>query len=386
VTRLRGRLDHLVGPHVRRGLDSVDPSILEVLRLGTYQLFLMGGVPAYAAVAESVEQARDVAGPRVAGFVNAVLRRVAEAGDGTERFPAESSDPAGFLASWGSHPRWLVDRWLQRWSASEVRRLVEVDNRRPAVFLVPLGSTAGEAVIRLAGAGIGAEVVGLGTGCVRLDEGVAVGAALDVAGPAIVQDPAANLVSTYADVPSGTIVADLCAAPGGKALALPAPDLRIFAADRSESRIRLLRDNARRTGRSVAVAVADATRPPIRAADVVMLDVPCTGTGTLARHPDARWRLRPDSIAQMTALQDRMLAAAADVVVPGGLLVYSTCSLEPEENGLRVRAFLASRPDFVLEPSDAVSPDLLDADGCLSMTPQAQGFDGSYAARMRRAR
>jgi 16S rRNA (cytosine967-C5)-methyltransferase len=116
-----------------------------------------------------------------------------------------------------------------------------------------------------------------------------------------------------------------------------------------------------------------------------MLDVPCTGTGTLARHPDARWRLRPESIAEMSRLQDRMLAAAADVVAPGGLLVYSTCSLEPEENGARVRAFLASRPDFAVEPTEAVSFDFLDADGCLAMTPQAHGFDGSYAARMRKA-
>lgn len=385
VTRLRGRLDHLVGAHVRRGIESVDPTILEVLRLGAYQILFMGGVPAYAAVAESVDQARAVAGQQVGGFVNAVLRRVAEAGDGAERFPHPATDPAGFLSTWGSHPRWLVDRWLEHGRPADVQRLVEVDNRRPAVFLVPLDATPEEAVARLTEAGMGAEVVGHGTRCVRLDDGVAPGRALDVAGPSIAQDPAANLVSLYADVPSGTMVADLCAAPGGKVLALPAPDLRIFAADRSESRIRLLRDNARRTGRSVAVAVADATRPPVRAADVVMLDVPCTGTGTLARHPDARWRLRPESIVEMSRVQDRMLSAAADVVAPGGLLVYSTCSLEPEENGARVRAFLASRPDFVVEPTEAVSSHFLDTDGCLSVTPQAHGFDGSYAARMRKA-
>jgi 16S rRNA (cytosine967-C5)-methyltransferase len=384
VTRLRGRLDHLLSVHVPRGLEGVEPAIREVLRLGTYQLFYMGGVPIYAAVAESVEQARKVGGSRVAGFVNAVLRRVAETGDGNACFPGEASEPAAFLSSWGSHPRWLVDRWLECWSPSEVRRLVDIDNRRPSVFLVPLDSTAEDAVKRLADAGIGATVVGCGTGCIRLDDGVSVGNAINVAGPAIAQDPAANLVSVYADVPSGTIVADLCAAPGGKALALTASDLTIFAADRSETRIRLLRDNAQRTGRRAAVAVADATRPPLRAADVVLLDVPCTGTGTLARHPDARWRLRPDSIEAMTVVQDRMLQAAADVVAPGGLLIYSTCSLEPEENGLRVGAFLESRPEFTIEPSTVLSPDLLDVDGCLSVTPQAHGFDGSYAARMRR--
>ncbi len=385
VTRLRGRLDHLVGPHVRRGIERVEPTLLEILRLGAYQILFMGGVPAYAAVAEAVDQAREAAGQRSAGFVNAVLRRVAEAGDGLDRFPAEARDPAGFLSTWGSHPRWLVDRWLAREEPVRVRRLVDVDNARPSVFLVPLEGTPEEAERRLTAAGIAAEVVGSGTRCVRLGDGVSVVAALQTAGPSIAQDPAANLVSLYADVPSGTMVADLCAAPGGKVLALPAQSLRILAADRSESRIRLLRENARRTGRRLAFAVADAGCPPVRSADVVLLDVPCTGTGTLARHPDARWRLRPEAIEEMARVQERMLRAAADVVVPGGLLVYSTCSLEPEENGERVQAFLAARADFTLEPTDAVPAEYLNADGCLSVTPQVHGFDGSYAARMRRA-
>jgi len=381
---MRGRLDHLIAPHVRRGMGSVDPEVLELLRLGAYQILYMGSVPDYAAVSETVDQIRDaVAGPP-AKFANAVLRKVVTAGDGPERFPSEASDPAGYLATWGSHPRWLVDRWLGRWDVADVKRLIEADNRRPAVHVVPLEGEVEAAAARLAEAGIESTIVGEGTRCIRLNESSTVVAALSAAAPAIVQDPAANLVSAYADVPSGTMVADLCAAPGGKLLALPVGPDMLLAADRSESRIRTVRANARRTGRHVALVVADVLHPPVTGADVVLLDVPCTGTGTLGRHPDARWRLGLDSIDEMATLQKDMLRAAADVVRPGGTVVYSTCTLEPEENEGVVDAFLAERPDFRIEDSGAVSNAYRDEKGQLVVLPQRAGFDGSFAARLRR--
>jgi 16S rRNA (cytosine967-C5)-methyltransferase len=359
--------------------------VLELLRLGSYQLLYMDGVPAYAAVSETVEQVRSRVGHRPAGFANAVLRKVQTCGDGPERFPAPDEDPAGFSSTWGSHPEWLVRRWLARWSVAEVRALVEADNRRPSAYLVPLGVDSGEAVERLAAFGIESTEVGRGTGCVQLGGGSAVSKALEAIPDSIVQDPAANLVSRYTDVPPGTMIADFCAAPGGKVLALSCRTSKILASDRSQSRIRMVRDNARRTGRSMALMVADALHPAIARADAVLLDVPCSGTGTLSRHPDARWRLRPESIVDLAGLQGRMLEAAADVVVPGGLLVYSTCTLEAEENEERVEAFLRARPDFALEPTDAVPPEYRDAAGHLFVTPWRSGFDGAFAARMRRA-
>jgi 16S rRNA (cytosine967-C5)-methyltransferase len=176
----------------------------------------------------------------------------------------------------------------------------------------------------------------------------------------------------------------LCAAPGGKVLALSCRTSKILASDRSQARIRMVRDNARRTGRRLALVVADALHPPVRDADVVLLDVPCTGTGTLARHPDARWRLRPEQVGELADLQRRMLIAAADAVVPGGLLVYSTCTLEPEENGEQVDAFLRERPDFALEPTEAVPAEYRDEQGRLFVAPWATGFDGAFAARLKR--
>lgn len=365
-------------------MDSVEPRLLEILRLGAYQLLYMGGVPTYAAVSETVEQVRAVLGARPTGFANAVLRKVVDAGDGPERFPDPPDDPEGFLATWGSHPRWMVRRWLDRWDVDQVRALVDAGNRRPSVYVVPLEGTPAEAVERLAREDIGAWEVGSGTACVELEEAGRVVEALTVAAPAIVQDPAANLVARYADVSSGTVVADLCAAPGGKILALSDRPSTLLAADRSESRIEMVKENARRTGRPLFPVVADALHPPLSRADVVLLDVPCTGTGTLARHPDARWRLEPDTVREMAALQGRMLDAAAEVVAPGGLLVYSTCTLEPEENEDAVTSFLSGRADFSVEVTDAVPSRFLDDEGRLVVTPQGSGFDGAFAARLRR--
>ncbi len=385
VTRLRGRLDHLIAPHVRRGMESVDPVVLEVLRLGSYQILYMDGVPDYAAVSQCVEQVRQAVAPQLAGFVNAVLRKVGAAGGGPERFPSEETDPLGFLSTWGSHPEWLLRRWLQRWSASDVRRLVEADNRRPTVFMALLAGTPAEAVERLAEAGIEAIEVGEGTKCVRLADGASVRDALAVLPHAIVQDPAANLVSRYADVSRGTIVADLCAAPGGKALALSDRPAKVLAADRSESRIRMVRENARRTGVSMYLVVADALHPPFEQVDAVILDVPCSGTGTLQRHPDARWRLDERSVGELADLQARMLDSAAAVVAPGGLLVYSTCTLEPEENAAQVGSFLERRGDFSLESPTEAAGIYTSSAGHLEVTPQDHGFDGAFAARMRKS-
>jgi len=385
VTRLRGRLDHLLAPHVRRGLGRLDRPVLEALRLGAYQILYTGSVPPYAAVSQSVDLVREAVGDGPTGLVNAVLRKLDAGSDAPERFPDVRQDPLGYLESWGSHPRWLLERWLSRWDVEDVRALVELDNRVPTTSIVPLEIGPEEAVAVLASEGLGAEPVGEGTRCVRLAEGVSPSAALEVVPCAIVQDPAANMVVQYADVPEGTKVADLCAAPGGKALAVADRPIYTLAADRSERRLLMVRDNARRTGRPIALVVADARRPPLRGVDVVLLDAPCTGTGTLQRKPDARWRLEPAALTHLVTLQREMLDAAAALVPSGGLVVYSTCSLEREENEAQVEAFLGRHPQFAVEATEAVPPRYRDDQGRLVVTPQSTGFDGAFAARLRRA-
>lgn len=149
--------------------------------------------------------------------------------------------------------------------------------------------------------------------------------------------------------------------------------------------MRMVRENAQRTGRKLGLVVADARYPPVRGVDAVLLDVPCTGTGTLRRHPDGRWRLAPESVQTLREVQRSLLVSAARLVPPGGLLIYSTCSLEPEENAGQMAWFLEGRPGFAVEATDAVPEELLDAHGCLEVLPQETGFDGSFAARLRRA-
>jgi 16S rRNA (cytosine967-C5)-methyltransferase len=383
--RLRGRIDHVLNGFARDGIDSLDPDVLDVLRLGAYQLLEMGSVPPYAAVSQSVELVRMAGQPRAAGLVNGVLQNMQRRPN--FRFPEFDADPAANLETWGSHPRWLVERWIDRWGADDARALVDADNLRPELYIRSLGVSLDQARARLGEAEIAAEEVDFAPDSLRILPPATAAQAL-AAVAAVVQDPAAALVVRYADVPEGADVIDLCAAPGGKALGLAERAGRVAAADLSPRRMRRVRENAQRVGWGgrVGGVVADARHPPFRAVDAVLLDAPCTGTGTFRRHPDGRWRVSPEDLASLARLQDELLDAAAGLVRPGGLLVYSTCSLEPEENELRIERFLAGRPGWVMEPpAGAVDASLLDEAGRLCVLPQRQGVDGAFAARLRRA-
>lgn len=386
VLRLRGRLDRRIAEVTRRPLEAVEAELLDVLRLGVYQLTEMGGVPSWAAVNESVELAKP-RGKAAAGFVNGVLKAVSRA-DPEAGFPDAVTDPVGYLVEWGSHPRWLVERWVERWGLEGTRRLVAANNERADLFLRPLGVAVEDALGRLGAVGLEGEAVG-GLNAIRLGPGASVEAAL-AAVPAVVQDPAAGLVVDCAGATDGAIVADLCAAPGGKAIALAvgregSRPRRVLAADLSARRLRRLRENAARVGGlDLDVVVADGRAPAFDRADVVLVDAPCSGTGTLRRHPDARWRISAADIESLARLQDELLAGAAAVVAPGGLLVYATCTLESEENEERVTAFLRRHPDFEAEACVEVGAGFRDASGWLRVLPHVHGFNGAFAARLRR--
>lgn len=375
--RLRGRWDHLLERHVRGGLERLDDDVLDLLRLGAHQLRAMG-VPSYAAISETVDLARSVGAGRASGLVNGVLRSLDRAGSDADGWPDPETDPAGWLSTRGSHPRWLVERWLDRWSFDDVARLVDFDNRVPDLNLVPADGDTDAAAAALDDAGVECEVDDV-SGTLRVDTS-------DVPGvlalhPAFVQDPAAALVMRYAAIPAGATVADLCAAPGGKALSAARTARYVLAADPSAPRLALIEENARRLGLPIHLVLSRGEAPPVRDMDVVLVDAPCTGTGTLRRHPDARWRLSPDDPARMAGVQARILLGAADAVRPGGILVYSTCTLEPEENIGVVERFLEQRPDFGPAPPDDELPMV---DGALEVLPQRRGTDGAWAMRMKR--
>jgi len=380
TVRLRGRLDYLLDLHLTKGLSSLSPRVLDLLRLGAYQLLLMGGVPAYAAISQTVDQVRAAAGSGSGRMANGVLRSLGREGGEEGRFPDFHTDPLSHLSTWGSHPRWMVDRWLRRWGPDETLHLVNWNNTPPPLFIRPLGVTLEEGASRLSEEGWKIRVPGEGVPCLLVEDGTNPARLLEDF-PGIVQDPGAALVTVFADPPPGETVFDLCAAPGGKALALAGGGAYVLAADRSLSRMRVLGQNLVRVGGSVMRVVADARRPPFSKAGFVLLDVPCSGTGTLRRHPDARWRLTAEMLESLVELQREILEAAGRLIPPGGHLVYSTCTLEEEENEGQVRGFLARNPQFDLEETGAVSPSFLNERGLLQVLPQRAGFDGAFAAR-----
>lgn len=386
TVRLRGRLDHLLTHLSGRPLGDLDPEVVLALRMGAYQILAMGGVPAYAAVSESVEQVKGTRSRAAAGLVNAVLRKVARTGWARSSFPHPETDLEGHLTTWGSHPSWMVRRWIAAFGAKGARALVEANNQEPAIYLRPVGLDANEAEEILAAAGLGERGSSV-HGCVRLASGTDPGAALAQV-PGVIQDPAASLVVEHVSPNADALIADLCAAPGGKTLALSAAVGGVVAADLSARRLDRLAAGAaaaRRWHTPVWPVVADARRPPLRSADVVLVDVPCSGTGTLRRHPDGRWRVIERDIARLANLQRSILAGAASAVSHGGLLVYATCALEHEENGGQVKDFLERNPGFRIAAGPA--PDrFLDDMGCLSVLPHQSGFDGAFAARLRRVR
>lgn len=379
VLRRRTDLDARLQPLVHRGWSSVAPDLRDVLRLGAYQLTALDRIPTHAAVATTVELARSIGGEKGARFANAILRGVG----GRAAPPPEGADPAAHLASVHSHPAWLVRRWLARFGAAETAALLEWNNTRPRLVLQPARRTLDEIQRLLWAGGIGAERA-------PYDGGVAIASTRPadlpgyLEGAFMVQDTAQALVARFAGCPPGATVYDACAAPGGKSIALGRTAGRVVAAELRRPRARRLAENLTRAGSGREhVVLASAAAPPLRAADLVLLDAPCLGTGTLARHPDARWRVGPDGLARLVAEQARLLDAVAAVVRPGGWLVYATCSLEPEENEEQVTGFLTRHPEFRREPVP-MPEGLCTAAGDLQLLPHRHATDGAFAARLRR--
>lgn len=374
VLRQSQRLDELIGRHVTRGLASVSLELLDVLRVATYQIYFLERIPPHAAVTTAVSLARERIGDHVAGFANAVLRKLA-----AER-ATTPHEPLHLFAA--SHPNWLVDRWIARFGEEETRALLEWNNSQPLLVVQPARCALGDLERRFAEAGVRCFAAPFGAGLV-IDGSRPERLPGFEEGEFFVQDPAQALVVRFAGFPAGSTIYDACAAPGGKALALGRRARLVVAADASRRRIERLRENLTRagSGREVLV-VADARRPPVRAVDGCFLDAPCLGTGTFARHPDARLRVLPEALRRLAAEQAALLDAVAPVVAPRGVLCYATCSLEPEENEQQVNAFLLRHPEFRREPPAAFPPELLSPAGDLTTLPQRDGIDGAFAARL----
>jgi len=379
VLRRRAALDHAIARAASRPPEEIDRGVMTALRLGAYALLVLDRIPDFAAVDTSVRLVREAGAAKAAGFANGVLRRIAR-----ERRdllpPAPVAGDVEALALYHSHPTWWTRRVVGRMGWERAESLLRADNEPAATVLAPWprSCSAAELAAALEGEGVVTEPCRFVPAALRVTSGVPQSTRAFRDGWFWIQDEASQLVVTLFGETAGPAVADLCAAPGGKTLALAArllPGGRIVAVDRRLARLARLRANLARVGAGgVDLLAADLTRtPPLAGAfDDVLLDAPCSGTGTLRRHPEIRWRLAPDDIPALAARQQRLLESAATLVAPGGRLVYAVCSLEPEEGAGVVSAFLESHPEF--DPKGAA----------LSTSPLDDGLDGFFAVRLLR--
>jgi 16S rRNA (cytosine967-C5)-methyltransferase len=402
VMRRRDTLSAVLRPHVNRPLKQVESGALSLLWLGAYQLVMLSGIPPYAVVHETVELAGRSGNPQWSGFINAVLRSLCRAmtdefathpaanavplGPGryrvlqTEVFPAPSRDWLGWFIAAFSLPRWLVERWKVRFSHDELLRLGFWFNAPAKLCLRVncLRTTREHMLAALEAAGVNARA-GTQPDAIWLEETTFVQKLPGFdEGWFAVQDESAIAAAALLDPQPGDRILDLCAAPGGKTTHLAAlmnNAGKILSTDVDRNRLQRVEESCRRMG----VAIVETRVLPRDAVDLsgemfdrILLDVPCSNTGVLGKRPEVRWRLRSEDLVELAALQSRLLRSASEHLVPGGRLVYSTCSIEPEENRKVIDRALNKHPELMLiqeqhhhpgQPGDAGYQALLGSGG-----------------------
>jgi 16S rRNA (cytosine967-C5)-methyltransferase len=389
----RGRLDYEIGLRATRRLDQLSPDVLMAMRMALFQLRILTRIPPHAAVDTAVTLAREASGAGAAGFVNAILRNALRQ---PVPLPSRSADEIGYLSTVHSHPRWLVDRFVEWFGIVEAEAVMVADNQAaPNVLRLNLArGSAEDLAVRIDDAGMRIARRGHFPETLILSGAPMLESSCYQAGIFHLQSEASQIVARLLDPASGSTIVDCAAAPGGKSThlaELAGPGARVVAFDLNFSGLKTARRIADRLGhRTISFARVDcASALPLRpqTADYVLLDAPCSGIGTLREHPEIRWRVRADDFARMGAIQSRMLENAAALVRPGGAIVYAVCSFAPEEGVEVVRGFLRRHPEFALDrdpPEAARLSGFLDSDGFLRTRPDRDALDGFFAARLLR--
>jgi len=362
VLRWRSRLDDEIASASSQPISRLDLEILIALRLALYQMRWLDRIPQRAALHESVELVKRARKRSAAPFVNAVLRKLSAAPWNRELLPdkvlpGNESDSAETLARSFAHPLWLVERWIREYGLPAARQICQYDQSAP-ITAIRVRTPSAEAALNQEG--ISLSPGGLLASARRVAAGASTQTEAFRTGQVVIQDEASQLVAALVGLAppekqsgTGLRILDCCAAPGGKTLAIADhnPGATITALDIHPHRARLLRKLLRtsHSGGQIQVVVADARTLPISLRfHRVLADVPCSGTGTLARNPEIKWRLRPTDLAALQARQSAILRSALAQVAPGGRLVYSTCSLEKEENEDIIEQVLAGNNSFRL--------------------------------------
>ncbi|HEV2489841.1 MAG TPA: 16S rRNA (cytosine(967)-C(5))-methyltransferase RsmB [Candidatus Acidoferrales bacterium] len=402
VLRWRRELDFFIERYTNKKTSALDAEVLISLRLGIYQLRRLARIPEHAAVSESVELVKRSRKKSAVALVNAVLRRAArEKTEPLDAFLHSGLASADRLSITLSHPSWLVERWLARFGESKTLALLESNNAPPSAACALLDPTSREQLVR------SLEAAGVKTAPGRLAKNSLILAGGNVQktqpfqnGSLSFQDEASQLIPLLLDVRPGDSALDLCAAPGGKTITLAraaGPTSLYVAADLHEHRLRLLRDRLMSApANKINLVALDGTAPlPFRHKfDRILVDAPCSGTGTLARNPEIRWRLKPADFSDFHQRQVSLLSSALDGLASRGRLIYSTCSLEPEENEQVLSEALASHPESRVVPAH-LPPDALVSGVALSQLVGSDGFfrtfppdhrtDGFFAAAIENA-
>ena len=379
IVRWQATLDWLIAR--KTDARAQKPMLHNLLRLGLYQIFWLNRIPAHAAVHETVELARQSGFQSQAGFINAVLRGYLREFDVTRGLLEELKRTQPHIGY--SHPEWLVARWQKRWGADHTAQLLDWNNTPPKTFarVNTLKADPGKLLAQWRDENVEYDFVRRDwieeNTVFELESHPPLGRLPSFEqGLFYVQDPSTLLAVRELDPQPGECVLDLCAAPGGKLTALAQlmhNEGRLLAHDTTPERLKLIEENCARLGVTCAQTVLPSTlnSQPSSRFDRILIDAPCSNTGVMRRRVDLRWRIRPGEIGRLHLAQLELLNQAAPLLRPGGRLVYSTCSLEPEENTEVVNEFLAGHADFKLERT-------------CELLPFVDGVDGTFVARLAR--
>jgi 16S rRNA (cytosine967-C5)-methyltransferase len=390
VIRWRGKLDWVLTGFYFGDYQKNLNIVKNAMRVALYQIQFLDKIPLYASVNEAVELVKRLQGEKTAGMVNGVLRNIARNLEGV-RYPVKEEDVVYYYSVIYSHPRWMVKRWLDRFGESETEKLLQRNNLRPHVpvrvnlmnysprdFLFYLReNNIYHYHSQFSDNSFNIKVPGRSIFSLELFQ----------EGKLTVQDTSATLATKLAAPMSGQTILDLCAAPGGKSFYLAElmnDKGRVIAIDKYPSKLNFIKSGAERLGlKCIETIAGDSEEISLEVQpDIVFADVPCSGLGTLSKKPDIKWKREREDITQLAEIQQRILENASKYIKPGGVIVYSTCTIEPEENEDIIMVFLKNHSDFELDPAEKYLPASVCEDGFMKTLPHIHKIDGAFAARL----
>jgi 16S rRNA (cytosine967-C5)-methyltransferase len=389
VVRWKTRLDFIIEQFCKNKFAMQDPNIRNAMRVALYQILFLSKIPHAAAVNEAVEFVKKIRGQKAANLVNAVLRNIIR---NLNKLPTpdHETDPVQYLSIMYSHPSWMVKRWVDRYGLYETEQLLSANNERPTIVVRAntLKTTADELVklfeernIRNTRSKYLENFIKVGhlSGIYNLD--------LFEKGYFSVQDESSGLVVKLLDPKPGETVIDLCSAPGGKTTfigELMKNQGKIIAVDKYEHRLNLVKQSCERLGvENVEFIPKDALEVDVEPADKILVDAPCSGLGVIQKKPDIKWQRELSDIRNLAKTQIELLEKASKLVKNGGVIVYSTCTIEPEENIEVVKEFLSRHPEFKIDDARNYLPsDIVNGEGCMETYPHKHDMDGGFAVRL----